>query len=273
MIVSNNPLEVIPTTAAVMAENISADFVPPELESFLLDLTAGSDGILLLTFSEAINSSTVDVTQLLLQNESSGASESVQLSNSSEAIRITNTILQVSLSQSDSNKVKALTNLAVSEDTTFVSFGYSFVMDFAGISNDALLNDSGKAADEFEADRVRPTFLGFTLDLSDDTVTLTFSETVNYSRLMPGLITFQSSQVFDSETQYIELSGGSLLTSQFDPMVSFSLTNEDKDEIRQLEDLAISAATTFITIASDAIYDMNDNRVIPNYFKESFHGN
>ena len=261
--VSGNPLLAIPSASAVMAQNISADFVPPELESFLLDLTGGSDGYLLLTFSEGINSTMVDVTQLIIQNGSSGPIESVQLSNDSEAVRITDTILQISLSQTDSNEIKSLTNLAVSQETTYVSFGYSFVMDFAGISNNPLPSDEGKGADEYEPDRIRPRLLGFTLSLSDNSVTLTFSETVNYSRLMPELITFQNSQMLNTETEYVELSGGNLLTTDYGPIILFELDDGDKDDIRQFENLAISSMTTFITIASDGIYDMNDNRLIP----------
>jgi len=108
--VSGNLILEIPSTMGVMAANVSADFVPPRLQSFLVDLTASANGILQLTFSEPINVSSIDVTQLSLQNSRSAPTANVTFTSGTINM-ITDTIMQVSLSLNDSNIIKSITNL------------------------------------------------------------------------------------------------------------------------------------------------------------------
>ena len=260
--VSGNLIEEIPSTMAVMATNISTDFVPPRLQSFLMDLTAGSNGIIQLTFSEPINVSSIDVTRLTLQNSRAAPTENITFTGGAITM-VTDAVILVSLSRNDSNIIKATTDLAVSRDTTFISAEAALAVDFAGIDSVVIPTSNAIQAAEFEPDRVRPQLEEFELDLTSNLVTLSFSETVNVTTFMPQLIAFQNTGVSGTSTESVVLTGGVRLTNDPSSTIEFTLTNADKDEIRRMDNLAVSIGTTFITIASDGVYDMNNNRLFP----------
>ena len=260
--VFGNFIETIPSTSAVMATNISADFVPPTLQNFNIDLTAGPNGIIQLTFSEPINVSSIDISTISVQNSASNATASVNLTGG-DIVDLTPQIVMLSLSREDSNNIKALTTLAVSEDTTFVAVAPGLEVDFAGIASTEILGSNALQVRDFVPDRVRPLLESFELDLTLDQVMLSFSETVNISTFMPELITFQNVQTLDADSEVVPLTGGSLITDQPSAIVVFNLTTMDKDELRRMTNLSTSVFTTYITIASDAVYDMNANRLFP----------
>ena len=136
------------------------------------------------------------------------------------------------------------------------------MVDFgATIENNAILPTMALPAGEFIPDRVRPSLRNFTLDLNTNIIALTFSEAVNSSSLNPALIAIQNSPT--NSGAMVRLSGGNLLTTTPNITVTFELLIQDSNALRQNTEVALDIFTTYITIASDGIYDMNDNRLFP----------
>ena len=255
--VSDNSILAISPEEAVKAFNITADFLPPSLSSFEIDLTAE---LLYLTFSEAVNASTINTALITLQSTKNDSTVSVTLSDS-QVTAMSSSVILVHLTASDLNEIKATTNLATRESNVFLSAASNFAFDTSGITNTAIEDSDALAISDFEPDRKRPNLTGFDLDLSTNRVTLTFSETVNVSTFNPRLLAFQSSQFDDSVS--VTLTGQNDASRTLNNVIEFTLVDADKNAITRSPQLAISADTTYITLASDGIYDMNNNRLLP----------
>ena len=115
---AGNDVEEVSETSAAQVRVFGADETNPEIVSFNLDLSG--DGELQLTFSETIDASTVDVTELTLQSgvDSTDGGSQVSLSGGSVSEE-DSTIVVISLIVEDVNAIKAAEDLATSRNNTF----------------------------------------------------------------------------------------------------------------------------------------------------------
>ncbi|KAL5489583.1 hypothetical protein EMCRGX_G018693 [Ephydatia muelleri] len=258
---SGIPMSAIPSSNAVQALNITANFIPPSLKSFTLDMTAGA-GTFILTFSQPINSTSFNASKLTIQNDMYAPNASFTLTSVATSGLIRPGVMYLVLSLADSNAIKANPSLAVSLSTTFISLAQGLVVDFGGISSSTIAVNNAQQVASFVRDSFRPSLVAFSIDLSLNTVTLTFSETVNYMTFMPASIAFQNQQGA-AATQTVQLTGGTLITNSYGPIITFQLTSVDANQIKARPNLATSNTTTFITITADAVFDMSANVLIP----------
>ena len=255
---SGNSFVGLTSEQAVMATVIDIDLVPPSLVEFSLDLTAGN---LQLTFDEPVG--ILDLQQVTIQgNETNGVPNVTLTGGNFTALTSAMDIFVVVLTSDDLNALKSDENLAVSSATTFVSLNRGLAVDLgASIENNAIPPSMALPAGEFIPDRVRPSLRNFTLNLNLNTIILTFSEAVNSSSLNPALIAIQSSESNPQAT--VQLTDGELLTTTPSNIVEFELSIQDSNALRQNTEVVLDIFTTYITIASDGIYDMNGNRLFP----------
>ena len=175
--------------SAIPISLYTPDFNRPELRQFVLDLDGR--GILELTFSETVDASTFNSTQITLQNTFSRSSDPdtfYTLSADSQTYHFDLFIQRVSLSKADLDEIKRLFLLATDTSNTFIAIMSETVEDVGGNSVIEVRPDSALQARDVIDDVTPPALLSYQLNLTSELLVLTFSETVNASSLnLPSL--------------------------------------------------------------------------------------
>lgn len=236
------------------------DRVPPTFTYFDLDLDG--TGSIELVFSETMNSTSLDITNISLENFDN--TSAVVLQNSTKSSENTHIII-ISLSPSDLNHIKFQTTLATH---IFDSFLFIHESNFVDMNNNILsFPNSSVMVRNFIMDSTPPILRSFDLDLSNNSLVLTFSEVINVSSLHIPLLTLISTQSLISTSQEIALTGGYLsgpsLTTGHPPIVIISLLNTDLNKIKKLDMLALNNLSTFLSISPDAAFDYSNNSMLP----------
>ena len=115
-------------------------------------------------------------------------------------------------------------------------------------------------AGNFFPDVTPPTIVSFSVNINTSTLTLVFDEVVNASSLEPTAVRLQNASTLPPAS-YIDLTGG-YTVSMNGLVVVIQITRGDLNEIKRLEDLLVSADTSFLSVTSDLIRDMNSNPVV-----------
>uniref|UniRef100_A0A1X7V1F8 Uncharacterized protein n=1 Tax=Amphimedon queenslandica TaxID=400682 RepID=A0A1X7V1F8_AMPQE len=254
-IVDMNDNQLVPVTGREVTV-FQEDRTSPTIDSFDLDLTNEK---LILYFSETVRASTIDVTEFILQDAT--GDEIYNLTESSVPSREDSTSITIDLGIEDLNAIKLLTDLATEKANTYLSYSSLAVLDMIGLPVVARLSNDPLQVDNYTQDTVAPLLSYFTLDLSNNTLTLTFTESVNSLSLVPTEISIQSEQSFTNDTSYVVLS--SVIPSPNSHIIILELNNTDLNDIKAYLDLATTEDNTYITLSSDAIKDMNNNSIDP----------
>lgn len=269
---NGNRVEPVSESDAVQVSEYSRDIGGPSLESFSLDMDLGA---LFMTFSETVNVSTLEVTEILLLNDEFNATQRFMLTTASSSASLDWPFFVVNIRPSDLNVIKRLLRLAVSDDTTFIELSENVIRDTAGNMN---LPSNATRVITFTPDTTDPVLLTFDLDLTLNVLSLTFDETVSGRTLDPSQLTLISGReamtsgsgsglsLMDEMQTYFTnytLTGGENIPLSVDSTrLSIQLTFEDRNEIKRLTDLAISAETTFVFITSNFVADTGGNPVV-----------
>ena len=117
--VFQNDILAITNGKAVQAMNYTDDVTPPTLLNYTLDIETGE---VILTFSEAVNVSTLIVSEIVIQDSQndSDVSQSLKLSGSSPFQSVSLSEIKVSITEDDLNQLKELTKLISNEMTLFL---------------------------------------------------------------------------------------------------------------------------------------------------------
>ena len=256
---NNNSIVAIEQRNATMAERVILDENPPYLRDFHLDMDKGQ---LILTFNETVNASSLDPSKIVMQSFQSAPPPLQHNIQSGVVLTSDSTIVVLEISTDDLNEIKKIPDLATSVQNTYVRFLDSGVYDMFGNPIRQVESRNALMAGNFTEDKTSPMLLEFDLDMNTAELTLTFDETVNTSSLrVEGIILlgFNSSLSGD----YYMLTNTSVTLDPFSPIVTILLSREDSNEIKRLPELAVDAASTYISIQSFTIKDMNGNEVIP----------
>ena len=240
-------------------ETFVQDTTPPLLEQFSLDMNAG---ILTLFFSEPVNDNTFDPTQLTLQGSPTSSAVNYTLSDvyaASSSVTISS-VIELRLTPSDTDEIKASTQLATFVGNTFLSLTSSTIQDVSGSPVDPIPPSFAIQVATFTVDTTQPELVSFTLDLNIGSLHLSFSEAVDPSTLDPTSITLQSSPA-PALTSFT-LTGGSAVVAVSFTETMLVLTRADANMLRQLQDLATSVADTYLALASAIIQDYNGNSLV-----------
>lgn len=270
---NSNPVVPIPEYDALNVNEYMVDITRPVLRSFDLDMNTGE---IFVTFSETMDVSTLDVTEMQLVNNDFSASLDFTFSPSTNSSSTDWPFFIIDISNDDLNAIKSLLSLAVSNETTFIRLSELFIRDAAGNMN---IQANATRVRVFSSDITRPKLLSFNLDLTLDILTITFDETVSGDTLMPDQLTLISgveddfgasgsglSGSMDSQASFTNytLTGGENLPIDIESTeLRINLTFTDRNEIKRLTELATSMSNTYISITSDFVQDTSMNAVIP----------
>ena len=240
-----NPIVPIPATNALQAIEHSADMVAPTIEHFVFDQ---EHNILQIFFSESVNVTSFDVTGLTIQGLMSTTSPAFfhRLTTSTASVNDSlaspgDAIVDILLSDHDTNAIKALALVASERSNTYLAVFAGSVNDMSGNPIATVPVTGAIPARDYTADISSPRLNRFTVHLGNETVVLVFSETVNATSLNPAEITFQSGADSTATFAYT-LTGGST-TSQHGTDIVLALSRADADNLKVLENCSQTKTT------------------------------
>ncbi|XP_065887295.1 uncharacterized protein [Dysidea avara] len=255
------------TTQAIDTLFYEPDETRPTLTSFDLDM---DDGRLILTFSETVQViDTIDVTQITLIADENITNDTLLTYTLTDATPYESStmdedspIVTIMLGFTDLNALKYRSELAISRNDTYVIITNMTVYDMR--NNSVVEVEQGLQCRIHTPDFTGPVLVNFTLSMDNDTLVLTFNETVNASSLDVGEVTIQSGSVSlpDYHSSSRTLTAETYTMSDNDFVIIINLGPSDRNEIKRRQNLAVSSDTTFIGFTNSSIRDMNDNNVV-----------
>ena len=250
---SSNPLVPITDTNPRKVSEFYNDYTQPILLSFDLDIDTG---VLSLTFDETVNASSIYPDQITLLGEMNNDTEhQYTLSGAKYISSLDDTQILIILTDTDLNEIKRQRGLATNKSTSYLSVTQSLVVDMNSNPVVAINETEAINVTNYTNDTSAPTLLAFELDLTNDTLILSFSETVRVTTLNFNSITIQN----EGNTQYYQLTSGNIPMEEDNTVVLIDLDNSDLNEIKKREDLATVENNTYISIDMYLIKDMNSN--------------
>ncbi|KAL5488653.1 hypothetical protein EMCRGX_G017629 [Ephydatia muelleri] len=224
------------------------DTTSPTLQSFALNLNTNS---LQLTFSETVNASAFSITGVTLVNQASQPTSSWTLNSSVPTTYVSN-IVNITLSMSDLNGIKASGTLSTSISNTFITVQPWTVADMSGNSVTLITSTSALQASTYVADTTPPQLVSFGLDVGLGVLYLSFSDTVRGSSFDPTQLTVQGTSTGGAS---VPLTGGMWVFQNYSS-VTLSLTSADLNKMKVASSgLAKSQTNTFIALTSATIRD------------------
>ena len=255
---NNNEVVAVEQDNAIMAEELLLDENPPYLRQFHLDMDKGQ---LLLTFNETVNASSLDPSKIVVQSYQSAPISLQHNIANGKVLSRDSTVVVFEIATDDLNRIKQIPSLATTTENTYVRFLYGGIRDMFGNAIQEVESSDALKASNYTEDKTSPILVNFDLDMDTAELILTFDETVNTSSLdVEGilLLGFNSSLSGD----YFMLTNSSVTFDSFSTVVTVVLSREDANEIKRLPDLAVDALSTYISIQSITIEDMNGNDVV-----------
>ena len=250
------PVNSITVYSALQANDVMPDLIAPRLVSYDLDMNTGT---FRFTFDETVNSTSLNPSQLWLQS-SANATFSYNVISGNQSWPYS-TIVSLTVSEDDLNSIKNLTTIATSKGNTFIYISSNFISDMNGNPVIAIISSNARQVNSFQSDQTHPTLLRFSVDLSTEILSLTFSETINSSSLNPQAISLRSQP--SPGLVYI-LTGGNMTTFYNSLVVNFKLLTYDLNSVKVDTSLFTNISNSFITFDSNLIQDLNRNAVVSN---------
>ena len=136
-----------------------------------------NDGSIILSFSEAMNVTSLTATGFTLRSVVSAAESNYTLTGGVVESTSSNTIVRLNLTATDLNAIKTLEGLATDGNNAFLTMLAGAATDMTG--NAAVATTSPLQAIVFSEDEQAASFTGFNLNMSSGVLELTFSETMD----------------------------------------------------------------------------------------------
>ena len=235
---------------AMQATNFTQDLTAPQVTAFSLNM---SSGILTVVFSETINMTSAALIGFVLQHAASVSdSNGFYRLTGGAATSISANTLAITLTVADLNAIKVRDVMCTTGSNTFLSVDAGTVLDMSG---QGLGAKSGLQVSVFTADTIAPLLERFELNLSTGALTLTFNEIVRGATLQPSRIELRDGQ---PGSTLVALTGGSFSTGN-GRLVTLNVSSDDLDALARDTVLAESAASTYMSLLSGLVRDMNNN--------------
>eukprot|EP00035_Acanthoeca_spectabilis_P000754 m.75387 g.75387 ORF g.75387 m.75387 type:complete len:2088 (-) comp10412_c0_seq1:163-6426(-) len=252
-----NTLVPIGDCSALRALAFHADFTPPSVETWSLDMTAG---IVQLGFSEVVNISTFAASSIVLQDPLTGRQHVVGSAAALMTPGVPYSRVDLTLSALDVNQIKSLDSIGKAENASVLSFSQSLVSDFGGNAVTPRTSFPLQPLGIFTPDSRAPSLVAYQLNLTSQTLDLTFSETVRLSSVVTSRITLQTARslapvpnITLSTSASVAIGPSSLLSTH----IRLTLTQSDIDRFHVAGLSALSSS--FLSTQPAAFEDMQGN--------------
>merc|ERR1711871_439570 len=249
----------ISASDAIPARAFVDDAIRPSLVSFGMDMDSAT---LSLTFDEVVDVSSIVLSDITLQLGSHSSSDTTRHGLSSGTLASTDgTVAAFILSNHDMNELKRR-SIGLDADSlwiTMLSTAAKDMNELAVLPLETGVNAIAVDENAFVVDSTKPSLLFSRLDLTAETLTLSFDETVNSQSLTVSELRIQGGQ--RSDTQFYVLQSNSGTASAHGPQVVIDLGDTDLNELKRLTELATEKTTTYLSYTENFVHDMNENNV------------
>lgn len=213
----------------------------------------------MLSFTETVQASTFNVQALTLQSsDDSRLGETYTLTNST-ASTVDALVINITLSVYDSNNIKILDSLATDEANTYVVLTMDLVRDMSSVPIEPVVDRFGQRVRYFTPDTTSPEIVRAELDLTTDSLTLYFTESVRVSEIILTTLSLLSSA---GSNISLNLTGGTVSPNNA-PMLTITLLNEDLNKLKENDMFATNTSNVYISFTDNFIQDMAGNAILP----------
>ena len=281
---------------AFQASEFRPDRSPPFVEGFDLNMNSG---VIIIDFSEPILTSTFTLTGLALQSSSNVFPRSpldynpgffappewpgegdmyghqgdfIKLMMDESAAYITASScdrrIHFQLGLRNINNIKKTLKLCTTADLCFLSGWRPFANDTSGnavsLSGFEIIN--ALQVKNFTADTMPPILIGWSLDLNDGRITLTFDEVVianlfNYSCIvLTGTGTWNETRKQGNDTVIFRVRNPTDTATINSPNISFVLSREQFNSLKDTNNIAKTTNSTYIILEPGACVDASFSR-------------
>ena len=212
--------------------------------------------IIVLEFSETINASSFDPTEVVLQSFFSNEhpTTSFRLTNAS-ILTSDNTTVVIELSETDLFAIKDTPYLCDIRAHCYIVISNMTTLDMSGNPSQAIPQAApGSVVSRFVDDVSSPALDQFGLDMNSSVLSLTFSEPIEGADLDPTGITIVSMPNASIFERY-QLTGGQSLGRSGDIVVMVVLSTDDVNTLKA-STFAKSSADTYLTMLSSTVTDV-----------------
>ena len=242
----------IPPDGALLITSLTADRTRPSLDEFDFDLDGG---VLTLFFSESINVTSFDATQITIQSSSNSPLFMYTLRGGLVTQR-ESTVVDVSLLRNDLNEIKRMTDLASIRSNTYISITSAIVADMNNNLVFAVSMSDAQLVRTLSPDVSGPVIEGFDLDYGSGDLTLYFDETVDLSTLSVNGISLQN--IDSGSGMDYTLQNSVLLGSGLETFIQVRLSKDDLNELKRLR-ICTTMDTCFLSTGTNAVMDVSGN--------------
>ena len=240
---SANPIDAF--NQSVPVGTFIGDSTGPQITDFSLDLDSG---IFDIFFSEAITNFRLQDINITTSRRNLPIAPTIHILDTTQVPMIgPQSVLSIQISSQDLNALKFDPVLSSNNDSQVVYLFNSF-SDVYG--NPTL---GGIVSHPPGPDRNRPAVLGFDLDMDTGNLLLTFNETVEIQSLDLTAVTIQNEAM--TPTSFVQLSTPDNVVLRQFSVIEVDLSILDTNRIKTIQDLAVNASTTFISVAEGFVND------------------
>ena len=230
----------------------------PNIPSFASSRSTSTLGHLLLSFTETVNATSLNLVRLVVQSDASTAPTSEFTLTGGMHSNVYTPTINVSLSDFDLNSIKFRSGLATSLQDSYLALDPSTIVDMAGNGVTDIPKAQAQRASAFTPDKTPIRLVAFDLDLDTAQIHVNFSETPNRTSLDVTQLWLQHVAMNSSEQR--QLVGFSALTWTLTTL-TINLTVADTNAVKLNRQLATDAASTFLRFTSSFASDMNGNAI------------
>jgi hypothetical protein len=223
----------------------------PSVSSFTLDMDTGK---LALSFSDVMLTSSLVYTAFTLQSTSSNSMGTKRVTLTGGSTTSSDGFeLVIDITTADLNNIKAQRTLAVDRDSTYLVLTSDGVANYASTPVLSIISTNALKAATHTPDATSPVLSSFTYSLATGTLSLTFSETVDFQTLTKSELIFQNAA---SQTAMYALTAASIVGTATEGTTLDLLLTSTQLSALDLLNVAQTTGTTWLTFSADAIKDM-----------------
>ena len=231
---------------AMRASLVSSDGVPPQLNSFDLNI---DEGTLILSFNDIMNAASLDAAQLTLQNADGTISRALSASSTTSS---DGEVIVVTLGRTDLNILKANIGLATNASSSNLIMTRDAFEDPAGQRVAAVSSALEPAS--YTADDSAGSIISVSMDLNTGFLRVEFDESVDIETFDITRFTLQSgANASASDVISLQLSGN--VTQVSNTVFRLAFADDLFDEIRNNSAIGTGAGTAYVSVGAASVRD------------------
>jgi len=245
-------IDAIPSTKALPATKYTFDETDAAVTTFSFNLHTKT---LTMNFDEPVDATNVNVTSLVFQSQKNATDSKYKLTGSKNVTRSKDGLrVVITLTDKDANAIKADDKLLEKAASTYLSLSADFIVDMATNDIAGIASSDAKLVAQFVDDSKKPSLLEFDIDMNQETLTLSFSETMDETTLVPKAITLQQTQGAKLNLRH-QLTTSKVTTTSPGLVLKIKRSLADMHILKQKE-IASTKDKVFLSFAATGAKDM-----------------